>query len=264
MNRLERLFASKQKNILNIYCTAGYPRLDSTLEVIHALEEGGADIVEIGMPFSDPLADGPTIQKSGQQALQNGMTVPLLLEQIRESRQSSTIPIILMGYFNQIMQFGEIPFFEQCAEAGVDGLILPDLPLEEYEHKYREILESLDLRISFLISPLTKAERIQRIAELSSAFVYMVSSTATTGGKHHFSSDTLSYFKRIEAMDLPSKRLIGFGISDHKAFSDACRYAHGAIIGSAYIRALEENQSISETTRTFIHTITADQNHLLL
>lgn len=255
MNRIDKLFNTKQKDILNIYFTAGYPRLDDTTTVIHNLVENGVDLIEVGMPYSDPLADGPTIQQSGQKAIANGMSLPTLFQQIAAVRKTTEVPLVLMGYFNQLMQYGEAAFFDRCVEAGIDGLILPDLPIYEFETFYKQMLEERGLKISFLITPQTSEDRIRKIDELSTGFVYMVSDASITGSKKGISEHQIAYFERIEAMNLKAKRLIGFGISDHAAFSTACQYANGAIIGSAYIRALSNGEDIESSTRHFIQTI---------
>ncbi len=255
MNRLDRLFSQKQSNILNLYFTAGYPELEDTGRIIRALEAAGVDLIEVGMPYSDPLADGPTIQESGQAAIRNGMDIPKLFEQIRKVRQHSDIPLVLMGYFNPVMQYGEQHFFEQCAEAGVDGLILPDLPVYEYENFYQPQIQEAGLRMSFLITPQTEESRIRKIDALSDGFVYMVSDASITGAKRGISERQLAYFERIQQMQLNAPRLIGFGISDHESYSIACRYAQGAIIGSAFIRALAAGGAIEETARQFVNQI---------
>jgi len=247
MNRIQQLFQNKQSNILNIYFTAGYPNLQDTEKIILALEQGGADLIEIGMPYSDPLADGPTIQESGTAALKNGMTLPLLFEQIQSVRTKTEIPLILMGYFNQVMQYGEEKFFRKCKEVGIDGVILPDMPLHVYKEDFKSLFEELDLSISFLITPQTSEARIRQVDELTRGFIYMVSSASITGAKAGISEQQLAYFERINAMQLQHPRLIGFGISDHETFQTACRYAQGAIIGSAFIRALGTGQSPAQT-----------------
>jgi tryptophan synthase alpha chain len=252
MNRIKRLFQEKNRNILNIYFTAGYPNLQDTETIILNLEKAGADLIEVGMPYSDPLADGPTIQESGTKALQNGMTLPLLFEQLEAVRQKTEIPLVMMGYFNQVMQYGEQKFFEKAAAVGIDGLILPDLPLYEYETKYRQIVEALGLSISFLISPQTEAGRIKKVDELSNGFIYMVSSSSITGAKSEISSTQIDYFERINAMQLKNPRLIGFGISSHVTYSQACQYANGAIIGSAFIKAVGGSTDVANTTREFV------------
>lgn len=255
MNRLERLFSRKRANILNVYFTAGYPKLHDTEHIIRALDDAGADLIEVGMPYSDPLADGPTIQESGQVAIRNGMNVPLLFEQIRAARKHTDIPIVLMGYFNPVMQYGEQRFFEECAAAGVDGLILPDLPVYEYEHFYQEQIAQAGLQMSFLITPQTEEARIRKISALSTGFIYMVSNSAITGAQTGISKEQLAYFERIQAMRLPQPRLIGFGISSQETFDTACRYADGAIIGSAFIRALGKGEDVRHTTHEFVGSI---------
>lgn len=252
MERLQQLFSRKKERLLNIYFTAGFPNLNDTETIVLALEKAGADLIEIGMPYSDPLADGPTIQHSSQVALANGMTLKLLFEQIRSIRRRTQIPLILMGYFNQMMQFGESAFLQTCADAGVDALILPDLPLEEYEKYYKSQFEALKLGAIFLITPQTSEARIRKVSELSRGFVYMVSSDAITGGNREISAQQRAYFQRIADMNLPHPRLIGFGISDQKTFETACQYANGAIIGSAFIRALENSDDVARTTADFV------------
>ncbi len=255
MSRIQQLFSEKKENILNIYFTAGFPKLDSTKEIILSLEEAGVDLVEVGMPYSDPLADGPTIQQSGQVALKNGMTLDLLFEQLEAVRNSSSIPLILMGYFNQVMQYGEQNFFTRCKNVGIDGLILPDLPVYEYETYYKTMIEEAGLDISFLITPQTSPERIKKIDELTSGFIYMVSNSSITGAKKGISDKQIAYFNRINKMNLSNPRLLGFGISNHETFSTACQYANGAIIGSAYINALNNTKDINRTTMEFVEMV---------
>ncbi len=256
MNRLTQLFKNKKSNILNVYFTAGYPKRTDTEGIIAALDKAGVDLIELGMPYSDPLADGPTIQESGSKALENGMNLNLLFDQIKSARKTTQIPLILMGYYNQVMQFGDDTFFEKCAEVGVDGLILPDLPLPVYEEKYQKRLADLNIKISFLITPQTPTERIRKIDKLTTGFVYVVSSYAITGSTTGISAEQIAYFKRIEAMKLRNPRLIGFGISDKTTFDIACEHANGAIIGSAFIKALgrayTEGVSVEVATANFI------------
>ncbi len=252
MNRLDQLFKNKEKDILNIYFTAGYPALEDTVKVIVELAEAGTDLIEIGMPYSDPLADGPTIQESGTAALKNGMTLPILFDQIKAARQTTQVPLILMGYFNQVMQYGEEAFFEKCKAVGVDGLILPDLPLDVYETEYKELITAAGLNISFLITPQTDEARIRKVDNLSKGFIYMVSNAAITGAKSGISEEQIAYFKRVAAMNLQNPRLIGFGISNHETFSTACKYAAGAIIGSAFIKALKASTNIQKTIQEFV------------
>ncbi len=243
MNRIDRLFAEKQGNVLSVYFTAGFPALNDTLPVMEALQEGGADLIEIGIPFSDPVADGPTIQASNQTALDNGMTLVVLFEQIKAMRTHIRIPVLLMGYVNPVMQFGLEKFCQKCSESGVDGLILPDLPLAEYLESYQAVFEAHGLHNIFLITPQTTEKRIREIDRHSRGFIYMVSSASVTGAKTGISENQHAYFKRIQDMGLKNPRLIGFGISDHDTFDMACQYAHGAIIGSAFIKVLEKRNT---------------------
>ncbi len=255
MSRLRALFERKPKNVLSVYFTAGYPGLEDTVPLALWLEEGGADLVEIGMPYSDPLADGPTIQASSTAALKNGMTLPLLFEQIRQLRPQTHLPLVLMGYFNQVMQFGEERFVQTCADCGIDGVILPDLPLDEYERHYQPLFEAARLPISFLITPQTPEGRVRKVEALSTAFIYMVSNAAITGARDSLSPRQIAYFERIEAMNLQRPRLIGFGISNRKTFQTACRYANGAIIGSAFIKALKPQPELKESVLSFLRVI---------
>ena len=253
MNRINQLFNNKPKNILNIYFTAGYPGLHDTERIVLALEKNGVDLIEVGMPYSDPLADGPTIQESGQTALKNGMNLPLLFEQLFEIRQKSDIPLVLMGYFNQVMQYGENKFIEDCVACGIDGLILPDLPLYEYEKDYRTKFEEAGINLTFLITPQTSNERIRKVDELSKGFIYMVSDASITGAKNTISGQQIAYFERINGMNLSNPRLIGFGISSYETFHTACSYAHGAIIGSAFIKALAKaNGNLEDQIAIFV------------
>ena len=255
MNRLDALFASKQSNLLNVYFTAGYPKLEDTAPIIQGLADGGVDLIEIGMPYSDPMADGTTIQESSMQALKNGMTLDLLFEQIRQVRQQTEVPLILMGYYNQVMQYGAARFVKACTSAGVDGLILPDLPLAEYQETFQSLVDAADLRFSFLITPQTSEARIRAIDAASDGFIYVVSSSAITGSTSGISQAQQDYFARIEAMNLSSPRLIGFGISDATTFNTACQYANGAIIGSAFIRALADSNTVEATAKEFVEGI---------
>ena len=255
MSRLKKLFDRKKDNILNIYFTAGYPNLEDTKKVFLSLDKAGADIIEVGMPYSDPMADGPTIQESGQVALENGMTLSILFDQLKSIRETSDLPMVLMGYFNQVMQYGEEAFFNKCKESGVDALILPDLPLHVYESDYKDLIGKYNLDIVFLITPQTSEERIRKIDKLSSGFVYMVSSSSITGAKTGISQTQIEYFERIKAMNLTNPKLIGFGISNHETFSTACQYANGAIIGSAFIKALSKRENIEETCTEFLNLI---------
>ncbi len=240
MNRITTLFQEKTANIVSIYFTAGYPNLHDTRTIIKNLAAAGADIIEIGIPFSDPLADGPTIQASSQKALDNGMRLSLLFEQLAGIREEVGIPLLLMGYLNPVYQYGMTKFCEKCAEIGIDGLILPDLPLYEYESMYRDLFKQHNLHNVFLITPQTSEARIKKIMALSEGFIYMVSSASTTGAKQAIKTEQQAYFARIQAMDLDKPRLIGFGISNNETYKAACKYANGVIIGSAFIKALSQ------------------------
>jgi tryptophan synthase alpha chain len=254
-NHIISLFKRKDKNILSVYFTAGYPGLNDTDIIIKALENCGADMVEIGIPFSDPVADGPVIQHSSEIALKNGMTMNLLFEQLKDIRKSVSIPLLLMGYLNPVMQYGIENFCRKCRETGIDGTIIPDLPLDIYEQEYRQIFEENSLSNILLITPQTPDERIRRIDAASTGFIYMVSSSSTTGVKGDVNNEQISYFERIKAMNLRSKVLIGFGISDNASFIKACDYANGAIIGSAFIRAISTDGNIETEVKGFIQNI---------
>jgi tryptophan synthase alpha chain len=255
MNRLHNLFTAKRKNVLNIYCTAGFPALDSTLEVLKALQDNGADIIEIGMPYSDPLADGEVIQHSSAVALQNGMTIAKLFEQLNDVRKTIHIPIILMGYLNPIMQYGIENFCNKAKEVGVDGVILPDLPMYEYETIYKPMFDAAGLAFVFLVTPETGEERIRKIDTLGSGFIYAVSSSSTTG-KNKAIEEQEAYFKKLQSLQLKNPVLVGFGIKDKQTFEAASRHTNGAIIGSAYIKALENSINIPQTTKDFLKSIT--------
>lgn len=226
--------------LLSIYFTAGYPDLEDTLPVLRHLQESRVDMVEIGLPFSDPLADGPTIQQSSTAALKNGMHTARLFEQLKDVRREIHLPLILMGYFNPVLQYGVEAFCRKCREVGIDGLILPDLPLEIYEQEYREIMDRYGLRMIFLITPQTSEQRIRKIDAASDAFIYMVSSASTTGAREGFGPEQVAYFERIASMDLRNPQIVGFGISNASTFRQATKDARGAIIGSAFIKHLSE------------------------
>jgi len=260
MNKLTQLFAKKQSDILNIYFTAGYPALNDTGRILKALDESKVDIIEIGMPYSDPMADGPTIQASGSAALKNGMTLDILFDQVRSVRPQLNSALILMGYYNQVLQYGPADFFAKCKEVGIDGLILPDLPLHEYESVYRSTFEKLDLGISFLMTPQTPNARILKIDELTRGFIYMVSSSSVTGAANGISSTQLEYFDRTNKLKLNNPRLIGFGISDNQSFETACKFANGAIIGSAFIKALSSGDTLKKSITEFVQGIKAPQS----
>lgn len=252
VNRLHTAL-SKPGKLLSIYFTAGFPRLEDTVPILRELEAAGADLVEIGLPFSDPLADGPTIQQSSTEALHNGMTTARLFEQLEGIRREVSLPLILMGYFNPVLQFGVEAFCRRCAEVGIDGLILPDLPLDSYEREYRPILERYGLSMVFLISPQTSNARIRQIDDASDSFIYMVSSASTTGVQKGFGTAQQAYFERIESLGLQHPQLVGFGIGDADSFRAATTHAKGAIIGSAFIRLLREEGV--EGIRSFIKKI---------
>lgn len=251
MNRLQQLFQHKKKDILSIYYTAGYPNLENTMQIAEALERAGADFLEIGFPYSDPVADGPVIQASSKQALDNGMTLPLLFEQLKDLRKTITIPILLMGYVNPVLQFGVKNFCKACKEVGVDGCIIPDLPMYEYEELYRQDFEENGISNIFLVTPQTSDERIRKIDGLSNAFIYLLSSAATTGKNLDVSTSARAYFARIEAMKLNNPLMIGFGISNQQTFKATNEYASGAIIGSAFVKCLAEGD-LAENIKEFM------------
>ena len=239
MNRINKVLNNKS-DILSIYFTAGFPNLSDTKIIIKKLDNCGVDMIEIGLPFSDPLADGPTIQKSSSKALQNGMTTKKLFEQLKGLRKESDVPIIIMGYFNPIMQYGVESFCSDCKSVGIDGLIIPDLPVEIYSKNYKSIFEKYNLLNMFLITPQTSDKRIKFIDKISNGFIYMVSSFSITGAVNSFKNEQKEYFKRINDMNLKSPLLIGFGISNRETYNDAVKFSRGAIIGSAFIKYLEK------------------------
>lgn len=249
MNRINKLFESKPKNILSIYFTAGFPHLDDTCSIIKELEENGVDLIEIGIPFSDPMADGPTIQDSGTIALRNGMTLRVLFNQLKDIRKEVSIPLIMMGYLNPIMQYGFEEFCEKCKDIGIDGIIIPDLPFKDYMDQYKAIAEKYDLRIIMLITPETSEERIRLIDKNTDGFIYMVSSAATTGAQKSFDEQKQAYFRKINSMNLRNPRLIGFGISNKSTFESAQANASGAVIGSKFITLLKESPSIKNAVK---------------
>lgn len=240
MNRINKKLDANKK-LLSIYFTAGYPSSNDTVSIIEELEKNGVDMIEIGLPFSDPLADGPTIQASSTQALKNGMTTEVLFNQLKDVRKSVSIPLIIMGYFNPILQYGVEAFCEKCKETGIDGLIIPDLPVDVYHEEYQAIFEKYGLINVFLITPQTSIDRINFIDSISKGFIYMVSSASTTGAQSGFGEEQTNYFKRISKMNLKNPQVIGFGISNNETFTQATKYAKGAIIGSAFVKHVTEN-----------------------
>lgn len=254
MNRLTDTITKQSKNLLNIYCTAGFPKLDDTTKILEALQNAGTDIIEIGIPFSDPLADGPTIQHSNGIALNNGISIPKLFEQLKDIRKTVNLPLILMGYLNPILQYGFEAFCKQCNIVGVDGLIIPDLPLYEYTTKYKPIFQQNNLSNICLITPKTSVERIKTIDEQSSGFIYAVSSSSTTGTKQK-SINNNQFFEDLKKMELNNPVLIGFNIKDKASFTKACSYANGAIIGSAFIRAIEKSEDLPGDINKFVNEV---------
>lgn len=254
MNRIDKLFQQKKNNIFSIYFTAGHPGLNDTVPIIETLASSGVDMIEIGMPFSDPMADGPIIQKSSQIALENGMSLNLLFQQLKDIRKKTDIPLLLMGYLNPVYRFGFENFCNACKEVGVDGLILPDLPIDEYISDLKPIMDSNGLHNIFLVSPQTSPERIMLIEKYSGGFIYMVSSYSTTGsGKA--ADISISYFERMQKSGLSNPRVIGFGIKNKTDYQQACVFANGAIIGSSFVKALEGTGSIEEKVKNFVQSI---------
>jgi tryptophan synthase alpha chain len=255
MNRIDKLFKSKKNKILSVYFTAGYPALDSLEKIIMLLDKNGADMIEVGIPYSDPLADGPVIQETGTVALANRMTLNILLLQLKEVRSKVSLPLILMGYLNPILQFGFERFCDCAAKAGADGIIIPDLPLLEYENQYKTIIDSYNLKIIFLITPDSSAERIRQIDDLSSGFIYLVSSSATTGNIKVFDNDQIDYFRRISSMGLKKPIMAGFGIHNKETIDQVHTYCNGAIIGSAFMRQLQKSRSVEEGIENFFRSL---------
>lgn len=254
MSIIKDLFNRKKERVLNVYCTAGFPELNSTIPVMKALEASGADLIELGMPYSDPLADGPVIQQSGLKALANGMTIAVLFDQLKEMRKSVSVPVILMGYMNPVLQYGFEAFCQKAAEVGVDGLILPDLPEYEFETMYGAIIKKYGLDFIFLVTPETSEKRIKKLDQLSTGFLYAVSSSSTTGSDKNM-TDVSAYLKRLQSYQLQNPVLVGFGIKDKASFDAACAHASGAIIGTAYIKALESGSNVETTTAAFLNQV---------
>ncbi|MDX9748688.1 MAG: tryptophan synthase subunit alpha [Paludibacter sp.] len=244
MNRINQLFESKSSRILSVYFTAGFPHLEDTTQILKVLQEKGVDLVEIGIPFSDPMADGLVIQESGHQALKNGMNLRLLFQQLTDIRQTIHLPLVMMGYLNPVMQFGFREFCAECHRVGVDGMIIPDLPMDDYLQEYKAIADEYGLKFIFLITPETSDERIRLIDDSTDGFIYMVSSAAVTGAQHSFDARE-AYFQRIRDMKLRNPRLIGFGVSNKATLDMVNRYASGAIVGSAFIKNLQTEPDIN-------------------
>jgi tryptophan synthase alpha chain len=253
-NKLTALFQTKNKNLLNVYCTAGFPKKESTAEVLLALQKAGVDIIELGMPYSDPIADGPVIQESNMLAIDNGMTIDLLFKQLKDVQKDIHVPIILMGYLNPVLQFGLEKFCKMAASVGVAGIILPDLPMYEFEHVYKKYFSQNNLCFIFLVTPQTSKERILAIDKLSSGFIYAVSSNSVTGTTLNKDGQN-DYFNKLAFMKLKNPLMIGFGINNKETFENACKYASGAIVGSAFIKAIGKVKSIENATVAFVKTI---------
>lgn len=254
-NRIEMLFEKKHNRILSVYFTAGFPQLHDTANIMKFLDSAGADIIEVGIPFSDPVADGPTIQESNKIALDNGISLKLIFDQLQGIRNEVSIPVILMGYINPILQFGVENFCKKCAKVGIDGLILPDLPMQEYLDDYKATFEQYGLLNIFLITPQTSESRIKEIDDNSKGFIYMVSSASTTGAKGNISKSQINYFDRIKKMDLNNPTLIGFGISNKETFDRTCEHAQGAIIGSAFIDVLKNSRNLQHDISAYINSV---------
>ena len=254
MSRIKQLFQNKKNGILNVYCTAGFPELNSTIPIMQALQESGVDIIELGMPYSDPLADGPVIQGSSAKALQNGMSISVLFDQLESFREIIQVPVVLMGYINPLLQYGFEKFCSKAASVGIDGLIIPDIPIYEFEKEYGAIIRKYGLDFTFLVTPETSKDRIQKLDSLSSGFLYAVSSSSLTGSDKDFSIME-GYLQRFKTLGLQNPVLVGFGIKDKTSFEKACQFTNGGIIGSAFIKALENSNDIQQATSAFIQSI---------
>ena len=250
MNRINKLFQDSPKNLLSIYFCAGCPTLEGTANVIRTLERNDVHMIEIGIPFSDPMADGIVIQNAATQALRNGMSLRLLFDQLRDIRNDVHIPLVFMGYLNPIMQFGFESFCRKCVECGIDGVIIPDLPFKDYEETYKPIADRYDIRVIMLITPETSETRVREIDEHTDGFIYMVSSAATTGAQKDFDAQKQAYFKKIQDMHLRNPRMVGFGISNKQTFDAACANSSGAIIGSRFVTLLNEYEGDAEKAIT--------------
>ena len=255
MNRIDRLFASGKKDLLSVYFTAGYPHLNDTVDIIRTLSDEGVDMIEIGMPFSDPMADGPVIQHSSQVALENGISQKVLFEQLKDIRRYTDIPLVLMGYINPVLQFGFENLCKKAVEVGIDGFIIPDIPLDIYSKEFAPIVEKYGLRFTLLVTPETPETRVREIDAASSGFVYLVSSASTTGAQSAFNEQKQAYFKRIEAMGLRNPLMVGFGVSNKETFEAAAAHTRGCIVGSAFVKLLQESASIDEAVKTLVQRI---------
>ncbi|MEM9856175.1 MAG: tryptophan synthase subunit alpha [Bacteroidota bacterium] len=255
MNRINQLFERKKERILSIYYSAGFPALDNTLDIAIWLEKAGADMIEIGIPFSDPIADGPTIQESNKVALDHGMTLQLLFDQIKDLREHVSVPVILMGYVNPVLQYGVDKFCRSCKASGVDGLILPDLPMSEYLSEYKDQFDEYGLKNIFLITPQTSDARIRQVDEHSDSFIYMVSTSSTTGAKDSFGDEQADYFDKVRSLNLVNPTLVGFGISNKTTFNQACVHSNGAIIGSAFIKCIGSSNHLESDIHQFVKSI---------
>ncbi|WP_375240828.1 tryptophan synthase subunit alpha [Polaribacter sp.] len=240
MKNLESILEEKE-NLLSIYFTCGYPKIDDTTQVISELEKSGVDFIEVGLPYSDPLADGPTIQDSSQKALANGVNLDIVFDQLMSIKDSNKTPLVLMGYLNQMLKYGEDKFCQKVIDCGINTVILPDLPMVEFENHYKDLFDKYGITNVFLITPHTSEERIHKIDNYTKSFIYVVASASITGAKGEISNNQIAYFERIKNMNLKSKLIVGFGISDKQTFNTACNYANGAIIGSAFIKNLGAN-----------------------
>jgi tryptophan synthase alpha chain len=254
-NRIKDLFSNKKKDILSMYYTAGFPAINDTSTIAEALAKAGADIIEIGIPYSDPVADGPTIQASNTAALKNGMRLSLLIDQVKQIRKKTDVPIILMGYINPVLQYGIEKFAKDASDAGVDGVILPDMPMDEYLEHYKKLFDSVNLSNTFLISPTTSEARIRKIDDVTDGFIYAVSASSITGAKGKFEKQQLDYFDRIKKMKLKNPYMIGFGISNHETFATAAQYGAGAIVGSAFVDLLKNAKDLPNDITSFVKSL---------
>lgn len=252
--RIQNLFETKKENILSLYFTAGFPNLNDTLTILKNLEASNVDMIEIGFPYSDPLADGPVIQESSGTAIENGMTLVLLFEQLQSLRKITQKPIVLMGYLNVVLQYGEKEFIEKCAEVGVDGIIIPDMPLHYYLSNFKDLCEANQVSNVLLVTPETSEDRIRQLDSYSSGFIYLVSSNSITGSTNAITFQT-DYYKRIQNMNLQNPHLIGFGVHDKKTFDTVCEFGSGAIIGSAFIKHLDKNGTGAASIAAFVNEI---------